>query len=249
MSEKNIFRKKILFPLSYACVVGLAVWGATGFIPDARHVQTIVPSPVSTPSSPFTRIEPAAGEASTRNAGEIELVQVDMSNHIPAIDETDIIETPALDDTTAETGDAPEIAPLRISPDKPEIIELERSAVNVMVGSDENLRAVPDTNRTIILIPKKPGATYFKALDENGKIIMQRHVIIGAPKNEYVRIRRACVNGEEGCKQYSLYYCPDSCHEVDVIQDQKALKTETAPKETVSTSNAQPGPNDEPVNE
>jgi Flp pilus assembly secretin CpaC len=110
---------------------------------------------------------------------------------------------------------------MKITLDKAEIIQLDRDVVNVIVGSDKNLRVVPDTNRTLVLIPKQPGSTYFKALDNEGHVIMQRHVIIGSPKSEYIRIRRACVNGADGCRQYSVYYCPDMCHEVSVSQDEK----------------------------
>jgi len=168
-----------------------------------------------------------------------------MSDSVPAIDEKDIIDAPPIADLKPSEQ---EMAPLRITPDKPEIVTLSREAANVLVGSDEHLRAIPDTNRTIILIPKKPGATYFKALDANGNTIMQRHVIIGAAKSEYIRIRRACANGEDGCKQYSLFYCPDACHEVEVMQDEKNLGADQpAPTET---SNVPAGsPNDEPVTE
>ena len=106
------------------------------------------------------------------------------------------------------------------------MIQLDRDAVNVMVGSEETLRAVPDTNRTIVLIPKKPGATFFKAIDADGKVIMQRHVIVGAVErsSKYLRIRRACAEDDKGCQQFSMYYCPDACHEVSVIQGDKAAK-------------------------
>lgn len=116
-----------------------------------------------------------------------------------------------------ETKDAEEIVPLRITTDKPEVVTLSRDAVNILVGSDKNLRVVPDTNRTLILIPKQPGSTYFKALDAEGKVIMQRHIIVGAPKSDYIRIRRACT-GNRDCREYSVYYCPDMCHEVNVTQ-------------------------------
>ena len=241
MSEKNIFRKKILFPLSYACMVGLAIWGATGLIPNGVAKSGVTPSA-------FMSIEPAAG---TSDDGEMKMAQIDMDAQIPAIDEKEIIDTPPIEGLENTPADAPEVPPLKISPDKPEIVELDRPAVNVLVGNEENLRAVPDTNRTIILVPKKPGATYFKALDADGKVIMQRHVIIGAAKNEYVRIRRACINGQEGCKEYSLYYCPDACHEVNVIQDQKAAAANSAaPKETSASSSTNSTNNaDEPIKE
>ena len=129
-------------------------------------------------------------------------------------------------DSALTKQDSDEAPPLRITSDKAEVIQLDRDAVNILVGSDKNLRVVPDTNRTLILIPKQPGSTYFKALDNEGKVIMQRHVIVGSPKNEYIRIRRACVNGADGCKEYSVYYCPDMCHEVSVSQDEKTVLPE-----------------------
>ncbi len=234
MTDKKMNSKKLLVPLSYACMVGLAIWGATGLIPNGVAGND-VSGPVA--QMEYMGIEPASGQENMMMA------QIDMEPEIPAINESEIIDTPAIADLEAAGGkESEELAPLRISPDKPEIIELDRGAVNVIVGSEENLRAVPDTNRTIILIPKKPGATYFKAMDEEGKVIMQRHVIIGGPKNEYIRIRRACVNGAEGCKEFSMYYCPDSCHEVGIVQDKKAAaKEDSAPKDTVSpTTNVSP---------
>ena len=136
--------------------------------------------------------------------------------NIDAVDESDLQD---LEPLPPIAEDSAEIEPLRISLDKPEIIRLDRDAVNVIVGSNENLRVVPDTNRNLVLIAKKPGSTYFRALDMDGKVIMQRHVIIGSPNKNYIRIRRACANGVAGCKQYSVYYCPDMCHEVNVVQD------------------------------
>ena len=120
--------------------------------------------------------------------------------------------------TAGTVIDTEEMPPLRITPDKPEVITLDRDAINILVGSNKHLRVVPDTNRTLVLIPKQPGSTYFKALDAEGKVIMQRYVIIGSPKSNYIRVRRACSNSDKNCQQYSVYYCPDMCHDVSVVQ-------------------------------
>lgn len=45
---------------------------------------------------------------------------------------------------------------------------------------------------------------------------MQRHVIVASPQEKYVRIRRSCASGEDGCQATSMFYCPDMCHEVQV---------------------------------
>lgn len=197
-NHKN-FRQKYLLPMTCCGVLAIALWGASGMISVMNHGQA--------GSNQFENLEPAAGDdtvpvppTSADLAGAQEL------SPIP----------PATNTTT----DAAEDIPLRISSDKPEVIKLDRDAVNVLVGSDETLRAVPDTNRTIVLIPKKPGATYFRAIDADGKTIMQRHVIVGAVEkgNKYLRIRRACAGDDSKCKEYSVYYCPDMCHEVNVVQ-------------------------------
>lgn len=141
---------------------------------------------------------------------------------IAPIDEDKLIdaeEPPILEDQ--ETQDAAETPPLRLTPDKPHVIHLERNAVNILVGNGDHLRAVPDTNKTVVLIPKRPGSTYFQALDAQGKIIMQRHVIVAAPQSQYIRVRRACINGDTSCREFTVYHCPDMCHEVSVMNAER----------------------------
>ena len=230
--NKEFLRSKLLLPLCYICVVALAIISANSFIPHAQRAAEYAQA------SGFMGIEPAAGAEMTEgNNGAVP---------IPQVDESELKDAPIIDGVVAEAEEEP---PLRISPDKPEIVHLDKDAVNVLVGSDETLRAVPDTNRTIILIPKKPGATFFKAIDADGKVIAQRHVIIAAPagKSKYVRIRRACVNGADGCREYSVYYCPDMCHEVNVVQDEKTTPV-PLPTDVSSTPDADNGdPNSENV--
>lgn len=211
MPENKYFRKKYLLPVVYSGVLAVALWSATGMI--------AVMTPKSGSSTPLANIEPAAGpEILPAKVSESDLVNAPIVPDIPSDSSS----------TTATiNADAAEEAPLRISSDKPEVIQLDRDAVNVLVGSDETLRAVPDTNRTIVLIPKKPGATYFKAIDADGKVIMQRHVIVGAVEkgNKYIRIRRACANDDAKCKEFSVYYCPDMCHEVNVVQGNNGVNS------------------------
>lgn len=161
---------------------------------------------------------------------------------IEAVNEADLVDVNEEEFVSQEVQDSPEIAPLKLSLDKPAIIRLERDAVNVIVGSNENLRVVPDTNKTLLLIAKKPGSTYFQALDVDGKVIMQRHVVIGSPSKNYIRVRRACANGTEGCKQYSVYYCPDICHEVNVVQDTSGPSS-AIPEETPAGAGNSSRPN------
>lgn len=221
MFDKNNFRKKFLLPVTYCAVLGMAIWSGNALIPH----QGI-------PPLSFSGIEPAAGETSPPAP-------------MPKVSEEDLKDAPEL---PALATDKEEETPLRISPDKPEVIHLDQDAVNILVGSEETLRAVPDTNRTIILIPKKPGATYVKVTDADGKIIMQRHVIVGAPEksNKYLRIRRACANDDKSCKEFSIYYCPDMCHEVSVVQGEAAMTQGTG---TPSDAPSSPQPEDNPNSE
>ncbi len=232
--NKEFFRSKLLLPACYICVLALAIISADSMIPRAQHAAEFAQA------SGFMGIEPASGaEMAETNNGAVP---------VPQVDESELKDAPIIEGVVVE---AEELPPLRISPDKPEIVHLDKDAVNVLVGSDETLRAVPDTNRTIILIPKKPGATFFKAIDADGKIITQRHVIIAAPagKSKYMRIRRACVNGADGCKEYSVYYCPDMCHEVNVVQGEKTTAT-AIPTDVSSTPDEDNGdPNSENITE
>lgn len=196
------------------------------------------------------------------------LPQARAADGIPAISEKEL----KLDETTTETTptetveparklaslnkapeikDADESDAIKITPDKPEIVNLDCDAVNVIVGSHETLRVVPDTNRALVLIPKKPGSTYFQALDVNGKVIMRRHVIVGVAKKDYVRIRRTCAADDKNCREFSVYYCPDMCHEVSVAQDESTaspdIPTETAANRPMDEAGMDTGSATQPV--
>lgn len=193
----------LLIALSLAAVLALPLVGQAVFTPensDAVRLGLLAPAAgLETPDVPPAPIANKIIPAGTTSA-EV----------APA--------SPSSLGLTTASVDSVEMPPLRIGLDKPEVITLDRDAINVMVGSNKNLRVVPDTNRTLVLIPKQPGSTYFKALDAEGKIIMQRHVIVGSPTANYIRIRRACAGDDRSCQQYSVYHCPDMCHEVSVTQ-------------------------------
>jgi hypothetical protein len=102
---------------------------------------------------------------------------------------------------------------IKMSPDKSELIRLDRKAASVLLGNPAHLSILPEGSNTLVLVPKAPGATYFTVLDEDDKVIMQRHVIVAAPSEKYVRIRKSCVTGKD-CQATQVYYCPDMCHEI-----------------------------------
>lgn len=183
-------------------------------------------------STALSRIAPAAGPGvpAPETSAPSSVIPAEATSTAPVMPSNSSLGLSTHSPATIATVDAVEMEPLRISPDQPTIVTLDRDAINIMVGSNRNLRVVPDTNRTIVLIPKEPGSTYFRAFDADGKIIMQRHVIVGAPKSNYIRIRRACVNGsDKGCREYSVYYCPDMCHEVSVMQGEGTRQSPQVP--------------------
>lgn len=118
-------------------------------------------------------------------------------------------------DITADMDiDNPTHPPIRLTPDKSDILKLDQDAATIIVGNPNHLSILADNARTLILVGRAPGATHFTALDAKGNIIMQRHVIVASPKEKYVRIRRSCNADVKGCKETQVYYCPDMCHEI-----------------------------------
>lgn len=103
---------------------------------------------------------------------------------------------------------------LRLSQDKSEMITLDQPAASVVVGNPNHVSVLLDTPDTLIVVPRAPGASHFSVIGEDGAILMQRHVIVGGAKEQYVRIRRSCRPTDRDCQPTSVYFCPDTCHEV-----------------------------------
>lgn len=108
--------------------------------------------------------------------------------------------------------------PLRLTPDKSELIRLEQDAGSVILGNPEHASILAESSTLLVIVPKMPGATYFTILDASGNVIMQRHVIVASPKEGYVRIRKTCAGSEaeanDACSATDVYYCPDMCHNI-----------------------------------
>lgn len=133
----------------------------------------------------------------------------------------------------AETGadDGPSVSyqtdthpPLKLTPDKSELIKLDKKAGSIIVGNPNHLNVMADSATTLVLSPQLPGATYLTVLDTEGKVIMQRHVIVASPKEQYVRVRRSCAGGGKDCQETQVYFCPDMCHEIGIAQEAKSAE-------------------------
>ena len=110
---------------------------------------------------------------------------------------------------------------IRLTPDKSEIVKLEEEASSIIVGNPAHLSVLADSPKTLVLVPKAVGATHFSVLSKKGDILMQRHVIVAGPTTDYIRIKKTCASDAEGCEQTSVYYCPDTCHEIESHKEEK----------------------------
>lgn len=134
--------------------------------------------------------------------------------------------------------------PVKITPDKSELIRLEKDAATIIVGNPAHLSVLAESTKTLVLVPRTPGATHFTVLDNKGNVIMQRHAIVASPKKEYVRIRRTCAgSSSEGCAETSVFYCPGMCHEIAVASeasDSSAAASAAAAAEAASSAATPP---------
>lgn len=110
--------------------------------------------------------------------------------------------------------------PVRLTPDRTEMIHLDDDASSIIIGNPAHVNILLNNPRALLLAPRQPGATQFTVLNAQGKVVMQRHVIVSGPKENYVRIRRTCIGGGSGCQPTTVYYCPDICHDVRLLAGQ-----------------------------
>lgn len=129
-----------------------------------------------------------------------------------AADKAEVMDMPVL----SATVDPDEMTHpiLRLTPDKSEMVKLDQEAASVIVGNPTHVSVLLDTPDTLVVVPRAEGASHFTVIGKDGSVLMQRHVIVGATKEQYVRIRRSCGPNDRNCQPTSVYFCPDMCHEV-----------------------------------
>ncbi len=168
-----------------------------------------------------------------------------MAQETGSIPVIDVIAAQNLDTETIETElNASTHPPIRLTPDKSELVKLDQDAVSIIVGNPAHLSILADTAKTLVLVPKAPGATYFTILDIDGNVIMQRHAIVASPKKQYVRVRKSCAkSGDDNCQATQVFYCPDMCHEI-AQNDSEAGKSDP---QSMAADAAQIGNNNQPA--
>lgn len=112
---------------------------------------------------------------------------------------------------------------LRLTPDKSELLRLSTEIDAMIIGNPAHLNVILDGPRSVLLVPRDPGATHITLLDKEGRVIMQRHVIVASPKEQYLRIRRTCPSGSDDCERTSVYFCPDMCHTVNIMHADEGM--------------------------
>lgn len=115
---------------------------------------------------------------------------------------------------------------LNLTPDKSELVRLEKDAASVVIGNPAHVSVLAENSKLLVFIPREPGATYVSVLGQDGNIIMQRHVVVGRAKDNYVRIRRSCAGSDnESCQQTQTFYCPDMCHSISGASEESGAES------------------------
>lgn len=164
------------------------------------------------------------------------------ANHLvdilPTVSVTKADSTSLPEDTTHET--------IKMTPDKSEIIKLKDDAASIIVGNPLHINVIADTSKTLVIVPRSPGATHFTVLGKQGQIIMQRHVIVASPKEGYLRIRKTCREDSEGCQKTNVFYCPDMCHEIGLEQEESTDSSTTEAAQDITDGGASADSGDVP---
>ncbi len=105
---------------------------------------------------------------------------------------------------------------IKLTLDKSELVRLDQEVGSIIIGSPSHINVIADSATVLVIVPRAPGATHFTVLGKKGQVLMQRHVIVAAPKEDYVRVKRTCTNAGDSCAETSVFYCPDTCHEIGI---------------------------------
>ena len=150
----------------------------------------------------------------------------------------------SVDDVSALNDNEITHPAMSLTPDKSEIVRLDREAATVIVGNPAHLSILAENTKTLVLVPKAPGATYFTVLDRQSQVVMQRHVVVGKAAAQYMRVRKSCAGSKDAnCQTTQVYYCPDMCHEIimNAVSEQGASGQATVdPSDIAATQNAVP---------
>src|SRR6218665_1510441 len=105
---------------------------------------------------------------------------------------------------------------IRLSPDRTKVLRLRENAASVVVANPAHASVILDSPKLLILMPREPGTTSFTVMNAEGKVLLERNIIVTGTQRQYVRVRRVCGNARD-CAPSNYYYCPDGCFEVTPV--------------------------------
>lgn len=150
----------------------------------------------------------------------------------------DIIPATEATATGVDLSEATTHPPLRLTMDQSEIIRLDENAGSVIIGNPLHVSVLADSARTLVAVPQAAGASHITVLGKDGNVIMRRNVIVGSPKEKYIRIRQSCFgefNEEAGCVPTQTYYCPAMCHQI--LNPEEATQSDNVGTATSNNAN------------
>lgn len=123
-------------------------------------------------------------------------------------------------------------APLMVTLDKSEIVHLDHDIGSIILGNPLPASVLMDTSKTLIVVPKTTGTTHVTVLGKDGLVLMDRHIIVDAPKPRYVRVRTTCIGKEKGCTPNRSFYCPEGrCAEIVIPESTDSADSTTGDTE------------------
>ena len=136
---------------------------------------------------------------------------------------------------------------VRLTPDKSELIRLDGEAGSIVIGNPLHINVIADSSTTLVIVPRSPGATHFTVLSKQGEVLMQRHVIVASPKENYIRVKKTCrEDSGDGCQETNVFYCPDMCHEIGLAQDDEKSSGDSESKDDKGGSDKAGGDSNDP---
>ncbi len=136
---------------------------------------------------------------------------------------------------------------VRLTPDKSELIHLDGEAGSIIIGNPLHINVIADSSTTLVIVPRSPGATHFTVLSKQGEVLMQRHVIVASPKENYIRVKKTCrEDSGDDCQKTNVFYCPDMCHEIGLAQDDEKSSDDSDSKDDAGGNDKSGGNSNDP---
>jgi hypothetical protein len=125
--------------------------------------------------------------------------------------------------------------------DEATMLRLERAAAEIVVGNPSIADVSVQSGKTLVLTGKSYGQTNLIVLDAQGKVIINRRVVVQEPEGGYVTIYR-------GSKRQTMHCAPD-CETPLVIGDDAAyfesISKEIKTKQAIGQLSAEGAKQDE----